>query len=142
MLRTFDAHDIREMKELGGIWKMQKLSAENGILQTVFVTVPSCWESIRGFSEVKWTEDRQAAIIKELLGKLCCNPDNVGVILWQFSDCRVDDGFFAQRPNTRNNKGIVDVYRQPKLSYYTVCEQFKKIETYKGGTNNGKSNGN
>lgn len=96
----------------------------------------------RGFSEVKWTEDRQAAIIKELLEKLCCNPDNVGVILWQFSDCRVDDGFFAQRPNTRNNKGIVDVYRQPKISYYTVCEQFKKIETYKGGTNNGKNNGN
>lgn len=87
----------------------------------------------RGFSEVKWTEDRQAVILKELLHKYCSDKTLSGVIIWQYSDCRVDDGFFAQRPNTRNNKGIVDVYRQPKLAYYTVCEQFKKINTYTEG---------
>jgi hypothetical protein len=34
-----------------------------------------------------------------------------------------------KRPCTRNNKGVVDVYRQPKLAYRTVKEAFTKPAT-------------
>lgn len=85
----------------------------------------------RAFNNVKWSEDRQANILRELITEYSADRDVSGVIIWQFADCRVDDEFFSDRPKTQNNKGIVDIYRQPKLSYYTVKECFNKISTYR-----------
>ena len=45
-----------------------------------------------------------------------------GVIVWQFCDCRIteeNNGFYA-RPKTQNNKGVVDIYRRPKMAYEVI----------------------
>lgn len=87
----------------------------------------------RTFSHVKWSEDRQCDVIKELIEGLSASDEISGVAIWQFADCRIDGDFrdWNSRPKTQNNKGIVDIYRNPKQSYYTVKECFGKIKTYK-----------
>jgi beta-glucuronidase len=83
--------------------------------------------AIPGFRDTrraKWSEERQADILSEQLGHVCELDEVTGVYIWQFADCRVTEGLFAHRPRTRNNKGVVDEYRRPKLAYETVREVF------------------
>lgn len=78
------------------------------------------------FGQAKWSEERQAAILREQIAACMGNPEVCGVILWQFADVRVDESWFDKRPKCFNNKGLVDEYRRPKLSYATVKELFTK----------------
>ena len=48
------------------------------------------------------------------------------MFLWQFADCRVTEEWAMHRPKTHNNKGVVDEYRRPKMSYAVVKELFQK----------------
>lgn len=75
---------------------------------------------------MKWTEERQAEIlVRQIDGVLSCDACS-GIFLWQFADCRVDESWFDKRPKSINNKGVVDEYRRPKLSYAAVRERFAK----------------
>ncbi len=78
------------------------------------------------FGQAKWSEERQAAILQEQIAACMENPEVCGVILWQFADVRVDESWFAKRPKCMNNKGLVDEYRRPKMSYQTVKELFRQ----------------
>ena len=82
----------------------------------------------RDRSRCKWSEERQADLIRDNL-EVYMNDDRItGVFIWQFADCRVtEEGeWFATRVRCHNNKGIVDEYRRPKMAYDTVKELFKK----------------
>jgi len=79
------------------------------------------------FGMAKWSEERQAAILREQIEAAYNTPGVNGIILWQFCDVRVDESeWFAIRPRTYNNKGLVDQFRQPKLAYSVVRELFHK----------------
>lgn len=82
----------------------------------------------RDRSRCKWSEERQADIIRDNL-EVYMNDDRItGVFIWQFADCRVtEEGeWFATRARCHNNKGVVDEYRRPKEAYDTAAELFKK----------------
>lgn len=82
----------------------------------------------RDRSRCKWSEERQADLIRDNL-EVYMNDDRItGVFIWQFADCHVtEEGeWFATRARCHNNKGIVDEYRRPKMAYDTVKELFKK----------------
>lgn len=84
---------------------------------------------IMGFHDMrraKWSEERQADILAEQLDVLSNHPRVAGLYIWQFSDVRVSDEWFASRPKTQNNKGIVDMYRRPKLAYEVVKNAYHK----------------
>ena len=70
----------------------------------------------------KWSEERQAAILREQLRAVLEDSAVTGVFIWQFADGRVGDENFYGRPRCMNNKGIVDELRRRKLSYGTVKE--------------------
>ncbi len=74
--------------------------------------------------EVKWSEEYQKNAIEKQLHAILKHNGVSGVYIWQFCDCRVCDSWFHIRPRTMNNKGIVDEYRRPKLSYDTVKQIF------------------
>ena len=78
------------------------------------------------FGRAKWSEERQSDILDEQLSVLLQNPRLSGVYVWQFADVRVAEEWSFTRPKTINNKGIVNQYRQPKLSYQTVKQHFTK----------------
>lgn len=79
----------------------------------------------RDRSRCKWSEERQADLIRSNL-EVYMNDENItGVFIWQFADCRVtEEKWFATRARCHNNKGIVDEYRRPKMAYDTVKEMF------------------
>ncbi len=72
----------------------------------------------------KWSEERQADILREQLTAVRNDREIAGVFIWQLADCRVSDEWFASRPRTMNNKGVTDEYRRMKLSCGTVKEIF------------------
>lgn len=76
------------------------------------------------FGEEKWSEERQCTILREQIETILQHPDLSGVFLWQFADCRVVNEWAMSRPRTHNNKGVVDEYRRPKMSYRLVKELF------------------
>lgn len=85
--------------------------------------------AIPGFRDprrrAKWSEERQVELIEELLDPLLGHERLSGVFLWQFCDVRVDEAVARGRPRTMNNKGVVDEYRRPKLSYEAVKRRFR-----------------
>lgn len=75
-------------------------------------------------SKVKWTEEYQADVLKEQINAVFEQDGCSGIYIWQFCDVRVCEGWFEKRPRTMNNKGIVDEYRRPKLSYEVVKDLY------------------
>ena len=81
-------------------------------------------------SKVKWTEEYQADTLREQINAVFAQEGCSGIYIWQFCDVRVCDGWFDKRPRTMNNKGIVDEYRRPKLSYEVVKELYRSKGNY------------
>ena len=82
------------------------------------------------FGKAKWSEERQCMILEEQIRAILADPDLCGVFLWQFADVRVADEWFATRPKTHNNKGVLDEYRRPKMAYRTVRELLKSVSQF------------
>ena len=81
----------------------------------------------RDRAHCKWSEERQADIIRDNLKVYMNDEDICGVFVWQFADCRVtEEEWFATRARCHNNKGVVDEYRRPKLAFDTVKEMYAK----------------
>jgi beta-glucuronidase len=70
--------------------------------------------------KVKWSEEYQADALDEYLRVFLNHPAISGTAIWQYCDVRITEGFWNGRPRTRNNKGVVDEYRRPKLAYEVV----------------------
>ncbi|MCD8390836.1 MAG: beta-glucuronidase [Firmicutes bacterium] len=84
----------------------------------------------RDRTRCKWSEERQADIIRKNLEVYMNDSRITGVFIWQLADCRVtEEGeWFATRARCHNNKGVLDEYRRPKTAYDTVKEMFGKYE--------------
>ena len=74
----------------------------------------------------KWSEEYQQKALDEQLTGVLSHPACSGVYIWQFSDIRISEEWWATRPRTMNNKGVVDEYRRPKLCYETVKRIFER----------------
>lgn len=82
----------------------------------------------RSVNRVKGSEERQSDILDaNLRAYLTEDAPLTGVLIWQFCDCRVSEstGWLMSRGGTHNVKGLVDVYRRPKLAYDTVKRHFR-----------------
>ncbi|MBQ8200655.1 MAG: beta-glucuronidase [Clostridia bacterium] len=76
------------------------------------------------FGRAKWSEERQCDILREQLEAFMGMARLSGTYIWQFADVRVADEWFSIRPKTMNNKGVVDQFRRPKMSYAVVKELY------------------
>ena len=78
------------------------------------------------FDENKWTEEYQANLLKTVT-ELCYNePGVVGTYVWQYCDIRSENEL--NRARSYNNKGILNEYRRPKLSYYIIKDLYGKLK--------------
>ena len=73
----------------------------------------------------QWSEEYQAALLKEICEDVVKNDRYSGVALWMFADSR-SYVFGVNRVRGFNNKGSLDEYRRPKLGYDAVTEVFTK----------------
>ena len=78
-------------------------------------------------AHVCYREEYQAAALDQQLTAVLQDPGCSGVYIWQYADARVSSEWFAQRPRSYNNKGIVDEYRRPKLAYAQVKKLFTQL---------------
>ena len=88
------------------------------------------------FEAQRWSEDYQVESLKFSLEQLLSQRSVSGVYIWQYRDIRTSAFYELNRPRSFNNKGILDEYRRPKRSYYTVRDIYgrhsgKKDENYK-----------
>jgi len=74
--------------------------------------------------KARWSEELQAEILDRQLKALCSLQRISGTYIWQFADVRVADEWAMRRPKSQNNKGVVDLYRRPKLAYAVVKENY------------------
>ena len=76
---------------------------------------------------VRWSEEYQAEVLESVTRELISDGDIAGVFIWQFCDTRIkaDARRHMSRPQSRNNKGLVDEFRRPKMAYYVVKKLFE-----------------
>ncbi len=84
----------------------------------------------RNSHHAKWTEEYQALALEKQLTAVLEHKGGSGVYIWQFCDVRISDEWFAARPRTMNNKGVVDEYRRRKLSCDVVKRIFESYSDY------------
>ena len=82
----------------------------------------------RSHTLCKWSEEYQAKALEDQITAVLEQEGCSGIFIWQLSDVRVSDEWFASRPRTMNNKGIVDEYRRRKLAYDVVKRIYHAYE--------------
>lgn len=88
--------------------------------------------AFRDQSKDVWSEDLQAEILGNQIKEVLNTEECIGMYIWQFCDVRVARVWWAiRRPKSRNNKGIVDEYRRPKMAYHVVKELYSQYGDYK-----------
>ena len=78
------------------------------------------------FDTVRWSEEYQRDLIEYCI-ELFHNTEYMrGTYVWQFANIRTSPSMKINRARYFNNKGIVDEYRNPKLSYFKIKELYEK----------------
>jgi beta-glucuronidase len=73
---------------------------------------------------MKWTEERQCDILEDNTAVYLSHERIAGALVWQYCDCQVHEEWSMGRPRTKNNKGVVDEFRRPKLAYDIIKRAF------------------
>ena len=79
------------------------------------------------FDNVKWTEEYQANLLKYSIDCFINKNKMSGTYVWQFCDIRTCEEMDINRAREFNNKGMLNEYRKPKLSYHAVKEIYGQI---------------
>lgn len=78
------------------------------------------------FNHDKWTMQYQSDFVERVI-RLCAEEEGVyGTYVWQFADMNSQNEI--NRARSFNNKGLLDEYRRPKSSYYTVKALYLEID--------------
>ena len=119
--------DTKERIDRQAKWMLECAGEERPIIISEFGA--GAIYGLRDKTCQKWSEEYQAEVIRENLEVYMNKEEISGTFVWQFADCRVTpEVWFGARAGCRNNKGIVDMYRRPKLAYDVIKEMFNKKE--------------
>lgn len=80
----------------------------------------------RTFEDIKWSEEYQSEMLSIAIEEFHNCPYIIGFYVWQFCDTRSDKDL--AKVKAYNNKGILNEYRQPKMSYFVVKEKYNKFK--------------
>ncbi len=117
--------DVRERHEKEMNWIASAGGEDKPVIVSEFGA--GAMYGYRDRGRCKWSEERQADILKENMEVYLNDRRLSGIFIWQFADCRVteEDNWFASRARCHNNKGVVDEFRRPKIAYDVVKEYFE-----------------
>ena len=123
---------VKEKHEKEMAWIDSAAGKEKPVIVSEFGA--AAMYGFRDRGHCKWSEERQADIIKENLEVYKDDDRLTGTFIWQFADCKVtEEEWFSTRVRCHNNKGVVDEYRRPKEAYDLVKELFPMMgEQYNG----------
>ena len=122
----FPMGKIREELDRLNHW----IDTEAGGGDKAFIVSEFGCEALYGYREPSgpaWSEEKQVRFLTENIQAYMDSQRVTGLFIWMFADTRISTERFGDwRPKGRNNKGVVDEYRRPKLSYHTVKELFQR----------------
>ena len=72
----------------------------------------------------RWSEEYQARLLETVVNGIFDIKRYTGVALWLFCDANtyIETGYFFSRPRGFNNKGMLNEYRKPKVSWPRLHE--------------------
>jgi beta-glucuronidase len=113
-----------------GLGKIKKMLRENGNDSKPLIISEYGAGAIYGLHDVmkpRWSEEYQAEVLHTVTQRLVKDDDVAGIFIWMFADTRIKGTVQQQltRPGGKNNKGLVNEFRKPKMAYYKVREIFK-----------------
>ena len=90
-------------------------------------------EAIYGFRDplkTRWSEEYQSQLLEEACRYALESDDCAGITMWHFSDARsyVNGPHIYGRARGFNNKGVLDEFRRPKLSWYNLKQLFHSLK--------------
>lgn len=95
--------------------------------------------AVRGYRPlekgVRWSEEYQGELLNERIAMILERKDVAGFYIWHLFDFRTDQRDaerVLRRPRGYNNKGLLDEYRRPKLSFWTVQQLLKTFRNLPG----------
>jgi beta-glucuronidase len=116
-------------KVIDNIWDRIENDEEVGGIKPLVISEFGA-EAISGyksFENAHWSETYQYDLLQTYIRIMMDKGNIAGSIIWHFQDFRVSPhGGFLQRPREYNNKGIVDMHRNPKVSYFIVQRLYGK----------------
>ena len=91
-------------------------------------------------SGYRWSEEYQADHLEEVLKCVMGNPAYTGVAIWLFADAKsyLETEHFFSRPRGYNNKGMLNEYRLPKISWHRTREFIRKFNESGSNTVSGE----
>ena len=77
---------------------------------------------------VPWSEDYQAEYISAVMKSVLENPEWSGVMLWMFCNANTytETSCRTGRPRGYNNKGLLDEYRRPKMTWRVLKDMIRQ----------------
>jgi beta-glucuronidase len=118
-----------DLQDLGPVMRrklesLRRMSRDKPVILSEFgaAAIPGA----RSFELRKWTEDYQSELLCHVIAHAQRSGFISGVAIWQYCDMRSSADFWGTRPREYNNKGIVTAYREPKLAFHRVAEQFRR----------------
>ena len=80
----------------------------------------------RNFETFKWSEEYQARLLSHCLNLFLSDEKIAGTYIWQMCDTRTSPDAGLTRARGYNNKGVLNEYRCPKASYFTVKDIYNR----------------
>ncbi len=142
--RTYEYFDVVGINYWRGWYNGHTIEEGSGLIDKIAARYPDKpvlmtsggWEGVYGYhslkTKMKWSEESQADYLEALIDLYVSKDYIIGQIVWTFNDFRVSpwvidgEAKWPARPMGINHKGVLDLYRRPKLSYYRLQEAFKK----------------
>lgn len=112
----------------GFIEGARKIAEEKGVGDKPIVMSEFGCAALYGYSNFsgdKWTMQYQCDMIKTIIDLSVATDGFCGTLVWQYAD--IKSAKEINRARHFNNKGLVDEFRRPKMSYYMVKDLFKNI---------------
>lgn len=112
-----------------GLDKIKKMLRENGNGHKPLIISEYGAGAIYGLHDVmkqRWSEEYQSEVLQTVTQRLVQDDSIAGIFIWMFADTRIKGTVQQQltRPGGKNNKGLVNEFRKPKMAYYKVREIF------------------
>jgi len=79
------------------------------------------------FTNIRWTEEYQAEMLSKAITTFHNDSMVCGFYVWQYADMRTCWEAGMTRARGFNNKGLLNEYRKPKMSYYAAQKLYKEF---------------
>ncbi len=111
---------------------LRVMAVEKGVGDKPIIMSEFGCGAIYGYNSFRndhWTMSYQSEFLETVIKECIAEEGVCGTLIWQFTDIASRHGL--NRARGYNNKGLLDEYRRPKTSFFTVRKLYEEIKNSK-----------